>query len=408
MQQKLIETNTMSLVQYLEAVLNTIEQLVIFNRIGLYGNKKTLEQIGQILSVTRERIRQIQNRGLQKLLYGYESGAIFDSGYRTIENYAVVGTLLKDIDFHEQPDYGRKWYVQLMVEIFSSKYKLLKYNGISEPILTTKENDLESRLKKAEEYLMATSKLEDLGNVSSMFNISKEVLRGFDDIFLMDGKIGLMENTKVFFGKGSTGQVERELLKAGHPLSVTEISERTNLSETQVRGAVDRIPTVVNIGLSIYALTNWGYMEGTTGDVINFYLNEAQKPMTYHKIEKLVLKQRVVKKSTVQMVLQTDKRFQQLATNEWVLTEWGYENIKECEMPTKYAIPARKALLDVLNSLKQPTSSHAIYRLIMQKYGNQTSKVYGTYTYLLSSLVKDKKAIRYNFGTNVLYSPSTT
>jgi len=48
--------------------LSERERLVILLRFGLYdGKEKTLEEVGQILSVTRERIRQIENNVLMKL-----------------------------------------------------------------------------------------------------------------------------------------------------------------------------------------------------------------------------------------------------------------------------------------------------------------------------------------------------
>jgi len=49
-------------------VLDDRERKIIFNRFGLDGSKpKTLEEVGKIFGVTRERIRQLQNIALAKL-----------------------------------------------------------------------------------------------------------------------------------------------------------------------------------------------------------------------------------------------------------------------------------------------------------------------------------------------------
>lgn len=49
-------------------VLNEREKMVVINRFGLYGNnQKTLEQIGDILGLTRERVRQIESKALIKI-----------------------------------------------------------------------------------------------------------------------------------------------------------------------------------------------------------------------------------------------------------------------------------------------------------------------------------------------------
>lgn len=49
-------------------VLTDRDRYIIEGRFGLNGeNKKTLEELGNDLGVTRERIRQIESKGLRKL-----------------------------------------------------------------------------------------------------------------------------------------------------------------------------------------------------------------------------------------------------------------------------------------------------------------------------------------------------
>lgn len=47
--------------------LSAKEKLVLMERNGFYGEPKTLEQVGQILNVTRERVRQIKIKAIKKL-----------------------------------------------------------------------------------------------------------------------------------------------------------------------------------------------------------------------------------------------------------------------------------------------------------------------------------------------------
>jgi RNA polymerase sigma factor (sigma-70 family) len=59
-----------------EADLTDVEQTVIHHRFGLEGKEHapplTLEQVGQIIGVTKERVRQIQNKALEKIRLALE------------------------------------------------------------------------------------------------------------------------------------------------------------------------------------------------------------------------------------------------------------------------------------------------------------------------------------------------
>ena len=48
--------------------LDKRERTILINRYGLFGeSRKTLEEIGQILGFSKERIRQIENQAIKKL-----------------------------------------------------------------------------------------------------------------------------------------------------------------------------------------------------------------------------------------------------------------------------------------------------------------------------------------------------
>jgi len=59
-----------------DAELTDVERTVIDHRFGLEGeedkNPLTLEQVGQIIGVTKERVRQIQNKALEKIRLAFE------------------------------------------------------------------------------------------------------------------------------------------------------------------------------------------------------------------------------------------------------------------------------------------------------------------------------------------------
>lgn len=67
---------------HLEEVLNTLterEKMILIYRFGLYGHKQeTLEEVGKRFGITRERVRQIENKALRKLRHPSRSRKIKD------------------------------------------------------------------------------------------------------------------------------------------------------------------------------------------------------------------------------------------------------------------------------------------------------------------------------------------
>lgn len=65
------------LVKYIEQYLKPREQIVITMRFGLEdGKQRTLEEIGEYFGVTRERIRQVEQKALRKLRNAFSRNKI--------------------------------------------------------------------------------------------------------------------------------------------------------------------------------------------------------------------------------------------------------------------------------------------------------------------------------------------
>jgi RNA polymerase sigma factor (sigma-70 family) len=65
-----------SVVPQLLVHLNEREGAVIMARFGLGGEERTLEEVGRDLKLTKERIRQIQNKAIAKLTAAISTGQI--------------------------------------------------------------------------------------------------------------------------------------------------------------------------------------------------------------------------------------------------------------------------------------------------------------------------------------------
>lgn len=54
-------------------LLNERERFIIIKRFGLFGSEiYTLDQVGEMLGITRERVRQIENIALKKMKLGFD------------------------------------------------------------------------------------------------------------------------------------------------------------------------------------------------------------------------------------------------------------------------------------------------------------------------------------------------
>jgi DNA-directed RNA polymerase sigma subunit (sigma70/sigma32) len=75
-----VDQNAKVIASAINGSLDIIEQdrekEIVSRRFGLSGNKETLEQIGDMLSITRERVRQLEKAILIRLRISAEDGNI--------------------------------------------------------------------------------------------------------------------------------------------------------------------------------------------------------------------------------------------------------------------------------------------------------------------------------------------
>ena len=89
--------------------LNIIEQErereIISRRFGLNGQKETLEQIGELLNITRERVRQLEKAILVRLRIGADEGHIAElpaAEKLMIRNLTELGRVARTPDLGER------------------------------------------------------------------------------------------------------------------------------------------------------------------------------------------------------------------------------------------------------------------------------------------------------------------
>jgi predicted CopG family antitoxin len=313
---------------------------IIIRRFALSENflkKESLESIGKDYRICRERVRQIEENNI-KLIKEKINSPAFSKNFQEIE---------KEIIDYLKQNGGVKREDILLTRFAPGQENFLSFLlSFSDLIkkLSSKDKELyplfyirESNLEKCKEIINFT--LELLEKRKSPIDLS-EVIQGLkkeENIFLpvkqissflevsrkigktIDGKIGLVTWPEVK-PKTVRDKINLVLKQTQKPLHFKEITDLINkinqaLGETKplnaqtVHNELIRNDKFVLVGRGVYALKEWGYEPGQVKDIIFKVLKSSHSSLSKDEILKEVLKQRMVKESTVLLNLQNKKLF---------------------------------------------------------------------------------------------------
>lgn len=397
--------NTEMCIRSKDKGLTEKERLVIYNRLGLYGYPKTLEEIGLILgNITRERVRQIEQRVYQKIRSAIDGGIIVDSNIAPIMSLASEASFLDDISLSDS-EYPGKIFIKIISNAYEDKIVIIKHIAYQDKeLLSTKEMNLRPKLDLLMKYLLNVTDLQDIEYLSKRFDIKRSLILKIKGLVAQDNKVAIESNRTIFYHKGTMSRVLQILQENRRPMKLKEIASKGNLSLNQVRGSILRVPGILNVGLSTYALKEWGYIEGWASDIAYHYLKEAGEPMTTRNIINLVLKQKRIKATSAYVAIAKDPRIVLLDSGHWALKNWGYENIKEKKSgPVKYNIKGDFAIENILRNNTEPLSIKQIVQLIIDTYGDQVSHDESLYYSVLNNWVKEGKLTKIKRGMYSYY-----
>ncbi len=329
-------------------ILGTIskkrEQEIIARRWGLYKRRETLEQIGDLLGITRERVRQLEKVTITKL--SQRAGelphiegvtALFEKlldqtgGVSTIEKLsskindknttrdqsriAFLAYLSENITFSKENDQLRP------AAAISSKYseKALK-QAVSDTVKTIKKIGKPVSIQE----ITAAMGFSDAQETAAISGISKQIAT-------LNNRWGLekwpMVNPKNIRDKIYVILYEREkqmhFSEIAKAIQDSDIFRRKDVTTQAVHNELIKDKRFVLVGRGTYALKEWGFKKGTVSDVIADVLKKAGEPLHRDEIVKRVLKRRFVKETTVLLNLQGKKQFKRTAKATYTFDpEW--------------------------------------------------------------------------------------
>lgn len=318
------------------------EREIISRRYGLFDRKETLEQIGELLGITRERVRQLEKSVMSKLredaaknnipgLKNFEEEVITELS--AMGNVARVSALADKLinDKSTKIDQSRVAFLSELskgisvvsendnfhLSVAASKVHNEKsvHENVSKIVKTIK--DISE--PKPIDFIAKQLNDDDPKHVSALASTSKHLAT-------LNGVWGLVKWPTVN-PKNIRDKIYVILKENGKHMHFNEISEaikesdfkRKNVTTQAIHNELIKDKRFVLIGRGIYALKEWGYKKGTVADIISEVLKDAGEPLHRDEIVKRVLKSRYVKETTILLNLQGKSQFQRTAKATYML-----------------------------------------------------------------------------------------
>ena len=306
---------------------------VITRRYGLGKDSEqmTLDAIGKIYGITRERVRQIENHALaviRKSKQYTEEIPVFteiENIIRELGGIVVEQDLLdhtskdKSTQSHinfllvvghpftkikEDEDFKHRWFIdnQLAEKVHGAIKKL--YSNLKDEDLMSEADMLKSFLEHIEDV---SEKYKNEEIAKRWLTLSKKISKN------PLGEWGKSESPNIST-KGMRDYAYLVIRRHGSPIHFREVAKtitevfkkKAHIATTHNELIKD--PRFVLVGRGLYALAEWGYMSGVVKDVIKKLL-EKYGPLNKEEIVQKVLKERYVKENTILINLQNPKYF---------------------------------------------------------------------------------------------------
>lgn len=339
-------SNNLSIADTVQAILAIIEQErereIITRRYGLNDRKETLEQIGEMLGITRERVRQIEKGVMNQLKRLVQQGDL-----EHVTN--IERLLIRDLSengrisrvrhvterlVNEKHKHTDRSHIAFLSEL-APRITVINENDNYHHVIAIGEHGTEKEIKSNIDTIVKTVKkhgeplhIEKLHGM--LDHEHPNHVKGFADasktLAHLNDHWGLAKWPTVN-PRNIRDKIYVILAESGKPMHYSDIAEsiresnfkRNDVTTQAIHNELIKDKRFVLIGRGIYALNHWGYSRGTVTDIITDVLKEAGEPLHRDDIVKRVLKKRQVKETTVLLNLQSKPQFKRVAKATYTL-----------------------------------------------------------------------------------------
>lgn len=333
----------------IEAVISDIlatidrerEREIISRRFGLFDRKETLEQIGELLGITRERVRQLEKAVItrlkgssDKLPHITEVEAAIVAYLNTVGKVSRISNLSAALTTENtRIDQARVAFLSLLcpsLAVVDENDHFYHAVGLSadhdEKQMKAAVTKIIDAIKKIGEPTTIAKVAgavgdKDEAHVAALASTSKQLAT-------LNNRWGLVKWPMVN-PKNIRDKIYVILFEKGKPMHFNDIAKaikdsdfkRKDVTTQAIHNELIKDGRFVLIGRGIYALKEWGYSKGTVADIITEVLNKAGEPLHRDEIVKRVLKSRHVKETTILLNLQGKNQFKRVAKATYALAE---------------------------------------------------------------------------------------
>jgi hypothetical protein len=307
----------------------------------MYDRKETLEQIGELLGITRERVRQLEKVVVTRLKTSALNGSL--ATVAQIEN-TILSTLSKHNDIMRiselaplmskqgnKLDQSRIYFMSELapkISVIEESDHFYSSVGVKSIHDEKKIRELTNRVVEAVKKIGHPATIVEIAkeakqpspaHTAAIASISKHLAE-------LNGQWGLTKWPMVN-PKNIRDKIYVILHEHGSHMHFNEIAaairqsdfKRKDVTTQAIHNELIKDKRFVLIGRGIYALQEWGYKKGTVADMISEVLNDAGEPLHRDEIVKRVLKLRHVKETTILLNLQGKDQFKRTAKATYAL-----------------------------------------------------------------------------------------
>ncbi|MCB9805916.1 hypothetical protein H6775_02010 [Candidatus Nomurabacteria bacterium] len=322
--------------QIVKKLLATIPERsrdVLTRRYGLgTGTKQqTLESIGQIYGITRERVRQIEEYSIANIRKSeeFEKAEPFFNELKDL--IRSLGGVIGESDFLGEVSTSKSTQNQIhFLLVLGNSFKQKKENNefvcrwcVDEELA----NQIEGSIKKLYSDLDDEDIIPESKMLKDFLDHLKDVSEEYKDEEILKRWLGMSKtvnsNPLGEWGKANSPNINVKgmrdyaylvIRQHGSPIHFREVAEKiTKIFNKKAHVATCHNELIkdsrfVLVGRGLYALSEWGYISGVVRDVIKKLIDK-YGPLTKDEIVDKVLKERYVKDNTIMVNLQNPQYF---------------------------------------------------------------------------------------------------